>query len=90
MLCSLLRFLKFLSDLRHGFRLHILLLPFRERLDMLQPGGVQTDGRGTIDWSADPTFTRSADLRRNGERKTNIGGDGVPEGSPFRNGAVRV
>ena len=90
MLRGLLCLLKLLPNLGHSFCLHILLLPFRERLDMLQPGGVQTDGRGTIDWSADSAFTRSTDLRQNGERKANIGGDGVPEGSPFGNGAVRM
>lgn len=57
---------------------------------MLRPGRVQTDGRKTIDWSADPTFARSTDLGRNGERKTDIGSDGVPEGPPLGNGAVRV
>jgi hypothetical protein len=57
---------------------------------MLQPGRVQTDGRGTIDWSTDPTFARGTNLRRSGERETNVAGDRVPERPPFRNGAVRV
>jgi len=57
---------------------------------MLQPGRVQSNGRRTVDWGADPTFAGSADLRGSGKRETNIAGDRLPERPPFGNGTVRV